>query len=129
MDLPCQAGEAGWLRLPIGPIEAREEGVLSPWERNGLGDWAKGLMSWGGAAWPRPGCCQNPLYPETGGAILRWDKLDEQVTGETRRTKGKTGGGMDHLGCMLEVAETIWAELICCMLCKAFSLWAASRYE
>ena len=36
---------------------------------------------------------------------------------------------MDHLGCMLEVAETIWAELICCMLCNAFSLWAASRYE
>ena len=30
---------------------------------------------------------------------------------------------------MLEVAETIWAELICCMLCNAFSLWAASRYE
>ena len=38
--------------------------------------------------------------------------------------------GMDRvadLGCMLEVAETIWAELICCMLCRAFSLWAASR--
>ena len=77
MDLPCHAGEAGWLRLPMGPIEAREEGVLSPWERKGLGDWAKGLMSWGGAACPRPGCCQNPLYPDTGGAILRWDKLDE----------------------------------------------------
>ena len=29
----------------------------------------------------------------------------------------------------MEVAETIWAELICCMLCKAFSLCAASRYE
>ena len=74
IDLPCQAGEAGWLKLPIGPIEAREEGVLSAeWERNGFGDWAKGLMSWGGAAWPRPGCCQNPLYPDTGGAILGED--------------------------------------------------------
>ena len=34
-----------------------------------------------------------------------------------------------YLGCMLEVADTIWAELICCMLCSAFSLWAASKYE
>ena len=51
--------------------------------------------------------------------MTHWDK---------RENKGLTEL-LTYLGCMLEVADTIWAELICCMLCSAFSLWAASKYE
>ena len=83
------------------------------------------------------GCLSEArVLPEPAVSRHRWGHSEvgqiRQVTGDAW-TKGKTGRGMDrvaaYLGCMLEVAETIWAELICCMLCKAFSLWAASRYE
>ena len=69
------------------------------------------------------------VLPEPAVSGHRWGHSEmgqiRRVTGDKRENRGEK----DNLGCMLEVAETIWAELICCMLCNAFSLCAASRYE